>query len=151
MPRCDRVPAVPVVGTRSLVCWLIGQGEDEVVLRSDGVACGVEQHGALGAGVLAGAAGDGERGVGAVVVVGAFDGDLAAGQEGGPGAFPFGLAGGDRADAVAVVGGDRLCVGGVVDRVVPGEHVTQACGVRVELLHGVGDRVLDDVNDDRTS
>ncbi len=79
----------------------------------------MEQHGALGAGVPAGAAGNGERGVGAVVVVGAFDGDLAAGKQGCPGAFPFGLTDCDSADAVAVVGCYLRCVGGVVDRVVP--------------------------------
>src|SRR5215472_10437970 len=113
------------------------------------MAGSVQQHGALGAGVLAGAAGDGEGGVGAVVVVGAFDGDVAAGKQGCPGAFPFGLTGRGGADAVAVVGGYLPGIGGVVDRVVPAEHVTHTFAGGMELLHGVGDRVLDDVNDHR--
>src|SRR6516165_4066451 len=78
----------------------------------------MQQHGALGAGVSAGAAGDGERGVRAVVEEGAFDGDVAGGKQGCPGTFPFGHAGRHGADAVAVVGGDLPCVGGVKDRVV---------------------------------
>src|SRR6516162_4772348 len=123
-------PSDPIPGG----CWLFGQGEDEVELRSDWMSSGVQQHGAVGAGVFAGAAGDGERGVGAVVVVGALDGDVAAAKQGCPGAFPFGLAGRDRADAVAVVGGDLPCVGGVVDRVVEAEHVTQAQFGGMELL-----------------
>src|SRR6516165_6159346 len=136
-------PSDPIPGG----CWLFGQGEDEVELRSDWMAGGVQQHGAVGAGGFAGAAGDGERGVGAVVEEGALDGDVAAGKQGCPGAFPFGHAGRNGADAVTVVGGDLPRVGGVKDRVVEAKHVTPAVLGRMELLHRVGDRMLDYMND----
>jgi len=57
----------------------VGEGEDEVELRSGRVAGGVEQHGAFSAGESAGAADDGEGGVGAVVEEGPFDGEVPAG------------------------------------------------------------------------
>src|SRR6516164_9438231 len=119
-------PSDPIPGG----CWLFGQGEDEVELRSDWMAGGVQHDGA-------------------VVEEGALDGDVAAAKQGRPGAFPFGLAGCNGADAEAVVGADLPCVGGVKGRVVEAEHVTQAVVGRMELLHGVGDRVLDHMDDHR--
>src|SRR5262245_1556870 len=83
----------------------------EVVLRAFGVA-GVEEHLTAGAAVGAGAAGDGERGIGGVEE-GPFDGDLAVGQNDRPTALP-----GDtdlRADATPEITTDHGLIRLVID------------------------------------
>lgn len=92
------------------------------------------------------AAGDGEGAIGTIVVVGAFDGDVAVFEEDGPEAFPFGFAGGDGAGTLTVVMADLLCVGSVVDRVVKARNVAEGFVGWMPFLYGVGDGVFDDMN-----
>ena len=76
---------------------------------------------------------------------------MAAGQQGCPGAFPLGLAGRDRAYAGAIVGSDLPRIGRVVHRVVEAKHVTDAVLGRMEHLHRVVYRMLDDMDDYRVT
>src|SRR4051794_13510103 len=94
----------------------------EFVLRA--IVARLERHFAGRAGVFAGAAGDGEDRI-AAVVKRPFDDDLAVRQKYGPGAFP-GFAD-DRPDATALIGPDLVRVLRVKD--VVGEHERVADGI----------------------
>ena len=106
----------------------------------------MEQHRASRADVFPGTSGDGECGVGAIIEEFAFDGDVAGSKHGCEVALPLGAACHNRVNAVAVVSGDLLGVVGVENGVVEAQHITDAVGRRMELLHRVGQRVLHDVD-----
>src|SRR5258708_38024604 len=80
---------------------LFAEVEDEVILRTNRVAARVQQHGSCSAGVDARSASDRQGSIRPIVVVWSLNGDLPIGKKRRPEAFPFGLAGGDGADALA--------------------------------------------------
>src|SRR5579872_2098255 len=96
--------------------------------------------------VAACAAGDGQRGVGAIVVVWAFDGDVATAQEDRPKALPFGLTSGNGAGALAVIMSYLVFILSIEYGVVEAQDVAQRHIGWMELLHGVGDGVFNDMH-----
>src|ERR1700676_2655137 len=88
---------------RSCPYMLTYQAVHEIVLRPHRVAAGVQKHRAPRLYIDAGPAGDGQRGIRAIVVVRSLYGDIAAAQKYRPEALPFGLAGCHGASALPVV------------------------------------------------
>ena len=105
----------------------------------------MQQHGATRMDVFARPARDGERGIRPIVKVWAFNCDLPLIKEGGPETLPLGLPGGNRARALPVIHPHLLRIRGIEDGIVEAQDVTKRHVGWMELLHGVGQRVFDDV------
>lgn len=91
-------------------------------------------------------AGDSKCCIGPIIVVRPFDGNLPLSENDRPEAFPFRLAGGNRAHTGAVVSANLFLVGFVKDRIMEGKHIAKRIIGWMKLLIGVGDRVFDNVN-----
>src|SRR5258707_4059551 len=106
----------------------------------------MQDHLPLRASIDAGSPNDTEGCICAVIVVRAFNGDLAAIKEDRPVAFPFGFPGGYAANTEAIVITNLLLISRVENRIVEAKRVAQRIGWWVKLLHRIRNGMFDNMN-----